>query len=500
MLALLGRRLEPRHWPQRTVQALGVLLLAWILATQPLPEVTLLLLTGAGGVLLLRWPWLAWLGLAAVLPFASSVKLGPLSLADLALAGAAALWFADGARRGSLRLDPTPLLGLVLLYLGALLLGLLPARELGEALAEVAKWAEVLLVIGLVGQVLGVERGAIPWLVGALLAGAALEGLLGVYQFLFRVGPEAFLLFDRFMRASGTFRQPNPFAGYLGLSLPVAVSLAIWAWQRAMISDTPAWRRLLVPLLASGAAGAMGAGLLASWSRGGWLGALVGVGAVVILRSRRTLALAGLGLLLLAGLGLLGGLQPERIPAPLAQRLADLPTYFGGGDVLEQPITDENFAVIERVAHWVAALRMWERAPWLGVGPGNYATVYPEVKTPPWDDPLGHAHNIYLNVLAETGLVGLAAYLLLWVGVTVWLVRRWRQAPASSWERAFLLGLLGVVGHLTVHNLFDNLYVQGIPLHLALWLGAAQALERRTWQGSVPGSARLNRAEQRRMA
>jgi hypothetical protein len=31
----------------------------------------------------------------------------------------------------------------------------------------------------------------------------------------------------RFMRAYGTFRQPNPYAGYLGYLAPVAVSLAV---------------------------------------------------------------------------------------------------------------------------------------------------------------------------------------------------------------------------------------------------------------------------------
>ena len=30
------------------------------------------------------------------------------------------------------------------------------------------------------------------------------------------------------MRAYGTFQQPNPYAGYLGLTLPLAFSVALW--------------------------------------------------------------------------------------------------------------------------------------------------------------------------------------------------------------------------------------------------------------------------------
>ncbi|RLT37514.1 MAG: O-antigen ligase domain-containing protein [Chloroflexi bacterium] len=225
----------------------------------------------------------------------------------------------------------------------------------------------------------------------------------------------------------------------------------------------------------------LGAGLLASWSRGGWLGAAAGVGLVVLARSRRMLV-AGVTLLIALLLwGAMGGLSPDVLPAPITERLADVPAYLGVGisQIVAQPVNDENFSVIERLAHWLAAERMWESAPWLGVGPGNYAAVYPEVRLPLWEDALGHAHNIYLNVLAESGLIGLAAYLLMWVGIVGWLWRRTRQQRPGSWEQALLMGVLGVVAHLTVHQFFDNLYVQGIQLQLALWLGSALAIAKR---------------------
>jgi len=457
--------------------------LAWLLATLPLPVAGMLVAGVAGGLLLLRRPWLAWPAMALLLPFTSGFKIGPVSITDLFLAVALALWFADGVRRRSVRLSPAPLAAWIAVYVVALLLATYAARELTEAAIEVIKWSEILLVVWVVGQTLTPAQSR--WLALALLAGGAAQGLLGVHQFLFRIGPEAFLLMGRFMRAAGSFHQPNPYAGYLGLTLPVAVSLALWGWQRLAVHAAPGQARsraLAWALAYSAVAGVIGAGMLASWSRGGWLGAAAGVGLVIVLHSRRAMLISALAALAFVLAGLLGGLNPALVPAPIAQRLADVPAYFGVEieKIVEQPITDENFSVIERLAHWIAAGHMWQQAPWLGVGPGNYAAAYAQVRLPRWEDALGHAHNIYLNALAETGLIGLAAYLTMWGGIAFWLGRQIQRRQPGSWEQALLVGVAGVAAHLTVHNLFDNLYVQGIYLHVAFWLAAAMTQTRTT--------------------
>ena len=151
------------------------------------------------------------------------------------------------------------------------------------------------------------------------------------------------------------------------------------------------------------------------------------------------------------------------------QRFSDFVPYLGVFDVRGAEVTDANFAVVERMAHWQAAWQMWTDRPWLGVGIGNYEPVYPRYALPLWPLPLGHAHNYYLNIAAETGVIGLVAYLLLW---SVAFVLAWRAIRrGSGWELGVALGVLGVVVHLSVHNLFDNLYVHGMYLHLAILLG-----------------------------
>ena len=475
---------------------LGVTALA--LAFLPLPVVALLAAGAAAGILLLRWPWLIWLGIAVAMPFASSIKVGPLSLTDFGVIGAMLLWFIDGVRRRTLRLSWSPVLSTLSAYIFAQLCAALNAPNLGEAAAEVVKWLEVLILILLIRQM--VPKRQVGWLVAAIIVGGVTQSLLGLYQFVYGIGPEWFAIFGRFMRASGTFRQPNPFAGYLGLILPVPVSLCLWALGQTRQSAT-AKRRwwMLVAAIANGAAALLIAGgLLASWSRGGWLGAAAAMIAVVGLRSRRSMALLWATVLvavvtLLAGANLaadfaddaLGESPTSRPLMALTARFANVPAYFGlnnGGlnAALKEPVNDDNFAIIERLAHWSAALQMWSQAPWLGVGPGNYATLYPAIIAQDtqllrWPNPLGHAHNIYLNILAENGLVGLASYSLFWVVAAGWLWRKSRllahkQTAHASWNQALALGVIGVVAHLSIHNVVDNLFVQGNYLLIGFWL------------------------------
>lgn len=466
--------------------AFGLLVIGWAVATQPLLPVAISSVVIGSALLLIRWPWLIWPAIGALLPMAADVKLGPASGLDLLLLLAVALWFANGVRVRSLRLDVSGVAVLGLIYAGAQLVSSLNALDLGEALDDVVKWLEFCAVLLLVRQMTPPNQAR--WLVVGVLIGAIGQALIGLYQFVYQIGPEWFVILGRFMRASGSFHQPNPYAGYLGLCFPVALSMALWAWgelvydwvgifwndraQRLSLAAHDHWSLIAWTIFFSACSALTAAGLLASWSRGGWLGVIGGVIVVIALRSRRAAVAMSVAAIALLIAVLLGTLNPAFAPDVLIARIGDLSTYVGLGDVLQQEVNDDNFAVIERVAHWAAAIRMWESAPWLGVGAGNFPIVYPSVHLPRWDDPLGHAHNIYLNVLGETGLIGFTAFLLLWL---VAVARLWRQKRIADreqarWSAALVVGVLGVLAHLAVHSLFDNLFVQGMYIQVALWL------------------------------
>ena len=139
-------------------------------------------------------------------------------------------------------------------------------------------------------------------------------------------------------------------------------------------------------------------------------GVLLAVAAAVmsLRKGWRWVSMILLVLAILLSLGILVG-RWDWAPISALQRLSpqgiSLSVAFGPSANLQAiEVTDENWAILERLAHWHAAWAMWGEHPWLGVGIGNYAFVYPRYALPRWSDPLGHAHNYYLNVADELGV------------------------------------------------------------------------------------------------
>ncbi len=221
------------------------------------------------------------------------------------------------------------------------------------------------------------------------------------------------------------------------------------------------------------------AALGASWSRGGWLG----FGAALVVMAFALPRKARWGALLVAALviGGIGLYATGVLPASVTARLTDFVQDIRTGelnpleDVRGVPINDANYAVVERLAHWQAALQMFRYNLWTGVGLGCYEPAYVDKRHPfryaliNWPIALGHAHNYYLNLAAETGLIGLTVYLILW-GVIFW--QTWRVTRrAGGLRRWIAIGLLGAWTQLSVHHLLDNLYVNNVHLHIGVLLG-----------------------------
>jgi len=220
---------------------------------------------------------------------------------------------------------------------------------------------------------------------------------------------------------------------------------------------------------------AMVAALGMSWSRGAWLGfgaAVLAMAAALPRQARWGPLLAVC--LLVAGLGIYAaGLLPPSVEARLTGFVQDIRFE----DVRGVGINDANYAVIERLAHWQAALDMWRHNFWTGVGFGCYEPAYPDYALINWPFALGHAHNYYLTIVAETGTIGLIAYLVLWATV-LW--ETWRATRVSQvLLRGIAIGLLGAWTHLSVHHFLDNLYVNNVHIQIGVML-ALLAIIRQT--------------------
>jgi O-antigen ligase len=322
------------------------------------------------------------------------------------------------------------------------------------------------------------------WLLVMLLLAGLSQAAVGIWQFGLRgTGPEHFEILGRFYRAYGTFEQPNPFGGFMNLSILLALGVVAngeWLGNRgerrksAPRSSLFALRPSLFLLLFVGICLiGTAAALVMSWSRGAWLGLAGGTAVFILFWPRQRWQ--GVGLLLLAALLLWAGLTLNLLPATVAERITNFREDVVFGDARGIDINDANYAVIERLAHWQAALDMARDHFWLGVGFGNYEPAYREYALINWPFPLGHAHNYYLNLLAETGIGGLLAYGGVWAAVF------WQAIRLLYWldnlPRAIALGLLAAFAALTVHHMVDKLYVNNIYIHLGAMLGLLQLLD-----------------------
>jgi O-antigen ligase len=109
--------------------------------------------------------------------------------------------------------------------------------------------------------------------------------------------------------------------------------------------------------------------------------------------------------------------------------------------------SDRNPGVGIRVSAWRDALRIFRAHPATGTGIGTFdeftyrlpdTTADPQFRLNGW-----HAHNVYLHLLAETGVIGLTAWCVLWYAIVARLVRASRTTDAE--RRLATTGVLGAV-------------------------------------------------------
>ncbi len=395
-----------------------------------------------------------------------------------------AAWGARGLGRRELHFPTPPLLVPLFGFTGVALLSLWRPADPWIGFTEWAKWVQILLVFLIVygrlkpvsSDPIRVQRSNLVLILLSLCLIALFQSGMGIWQFMLRAdGADHFMIGDGLYRAYGTFEQPNPYGGFIGMNAALWVGLVgatvvdQWNEERRL----PRW---LGPVI--GVTGIVGVALVASWSRGAWMGFGAALLAMTALLPRR--GLWGIVLVALVVVGGAGLTLTGQLPASVADRLTSFLAYTRFEDVRGVPINDANFAVLERMAHWQAALSMWRDNFWLGVGFGCYEPAYADYALINWPIALGHAHNYYLNLLAETGLLGLLTY----VGAFgVVLIRLWRMTRTlRGWQRGLALGLLGAVVHLLTHSLVDNLLVnnvhlfEGVLFALAAWLMTGQDL------------------------
>ncbi len=356
------------------------------------------------------------------------------------------------------------------LLLGTMCLSIIGATSLNLSLKEIVKWLEFAMVLLLGSQYIR-TRQQIWTLVTIICLAALSQAFFGYIQAYFDLGPQAFTREgSSLLRVYGTFDQPNPYAGYINITLAIVLTLALLA-QNVMLRILAGMAMILLAIA-----------LYLSQSRGGEIAIAIG------------------GIIVLAIIGAYcAGLVPQHYFMPILKQLGL------AGISLTAP-NDADYSTAERLAHWIAGINMFLDHPLLGVGIGNYPVAYPKYFITIFVLPLGHAHNYYINIAAETGIVGLGGFMLFLVAIFVagghtlrainTRLQQFQKQRKSLQDiaekeqhptftpskmlvndRALAIGLLAALVSICVHNLVDNLFVHSITNLFALLLALLIRLE-----------------------
>lgn len=269
---------------------------------------------------------------------------------------------------------------LAFIWTVGIVISVLASQDPGRA-AIFGTWQIVVVFLALAWAELAGSRGQVRVVLGSWLVGAiavALTGPLGSPQGLQAAYGGAVVT----GRPVGVFGQPNEYGLYCMIALIFAVVVCVL---------TTRWLRWLALALVVSAT----VGLVLSLSRGAWVGAAVGIVAVLVFvpQSRRAVTTT-----LVVGGALFAGALVVAPGAPVLQIVTERLTSIS--DRGANPYDNRPAYLAEGVREWLAR-------PWFGQGPNMYPVVSQGVTSVARPGGAEHPHNFLLAVGAEQGVVGL---------------------------------------------------------------------------------------------
>lgn len=235
------------------------------------------------------------------------------------------------------------------------------------------------------------------------------------------------------MRAVAFFPDPHMLSFFLGMIFPLAVVLTLKSDSRNQI-----WWGISSLCI-------LGADLL-TFSRGGYVGLIVGMGifSLVLLleRAHQTKQRVRIGISIIV---VLGGI----VLSPIGTRLLS-------------SFSESDTSNTERVRLWQESLTFITEHPILGTGIGNYSLFVKPSAT--YREPI-YAHNLYLDIASETGLLGLFFFcgFLVMGMLTAW-KKWWREQDIFS--LAFFSSLILFSAHAFFETPLYSVHI--VPLLLFL--------------------------------
>jgi O-antigen ligase len=307
------------------------------------------------------------------------------TMAALAVAGVAYLsMILKFASNRELRLTRSPLTKLVLLYALVYLISIFtsvtPIGSAPHGLMHVAFIGVAIVTANAVDT-----RRKLEWAVRLFALSGTLVSLYGIAQYILgSTGATAWLDEEMFsgigVRVYSTLANPNVLSEYLLLVIPFCAALVVT--EKAHLSK----------LLFAGCTAIMLACMVLTFARGGWLGLIAAIAVMLIMLDRRFILLGITGLIAMYFV----------LPDVILNRFLSIGNLQDG-------------STSYRLSIWLGSLSMMKDYWFSGIGPGTAAfnLVYPFYSYNTIAAP--HSHNLFLQVLCDSGITGIAVFLaVLW--------------------------------------------------------------------------------------
>lgn len=396
------------------------------------PLILLALMIGAvGAYLVLVKPEFGVLAMFAALPFVPTM-----ALVALVIYTAICFFIKVMCGKRSIKfdlLDGTVLMFFILMAFGGIVA--VSSGSIKPALVFCAFMIGYFLVVNLIRSREWVMR-CIIGLIGSCTA----VSLYGLFQNFFGLSDATWhdttLFEDIEGRVVSTFENPNVLAEYLIMIIPLIVAMLI-------ITKNPRARLALLC-----AAVASSGCLIYTWSRGAWLGFIIGILIFFLMYHRHTLTALLFGLL---GVPFL----PFVLPDSIIQRFTSI------GDL-------RDTSTAYRVNIWRGVIDMlgdyWKTG--IGIGEASFKPLYrlyalAGIETAP------HSHNLYLQIAVELGITGLVIFVIM---LFVWAqscftLHKNESRPEKFLSAAVFCGILAVLAQGMTDYIWYNYRV-----FFAFWL------------------------------
>ena len=238
---------------------------------------------------------------------------------------------------------------------------------------------------------------------------------------------------------TGSFENPNSLGAYLVYCLPAFIALVYWKWKNKAIAAVVFFTCIILSV-----------SILLTFSRGGWLGFLIGLLGMIVLFEKKKFPT----------LIFVGFLSTVCLFSPFIKRV--MFSFSSTGDS-------------QRYVIWQGAIDMIKENPFLGKGLGTFMNYFDQYVS---NIGIFYAHNCYLQMWAESGIFTLIVFLSL-TGLVVYRGVRISLKNKKD-EFGILLGGLtaGTFGFL-VASFFDT-QLYSLQLSVLFWvmLGVTVSVQR----------------------